>query len=72
MIESTLNLLKYTMELLTDHFQKPGLLQFGKLIGKLRSIYALPEGEHDLPDDWECLHWKAHGGYGWRKTATAI
>ena len=22
------------------------------------------EGEHDLPDDWECLHWKAHGGYG--------
>jgi len=22
------------------------------------------EGEHDFPADWECLHWKSHGGYG--------
>ena len=22
------------------------------------------EGEHDMPDGWECVAWKAHGGYG--------
>lgn len=22
------------------------------------------EGEHDLPDSWTCVAWKAHGGYG--------
>ena len=22
------------------------------------------EGEHELPTDWECLSWKANGGYG--------
>ena len=22
------------------------------------------EGEHVMPDSWECLAWKAHGGYG--------
>jgi site-specific DNA-adenine methylase len=22
------------------------------------------EGEHEMPADWECVHWKAHGGYG--------
>ncbi len=22
------------------------------------------EGEHDMPDDWECVAWKAAGGYG--------
>ena len=22
------------------------------------------EGEHEMPDSWECLHWKARGGYG--------
>lgn len=22
------------------------------------------EGEHDMPGDWECVAWKAHGGYG--------
>ena len=21
------------------------------------------EGEHEMPDDWECVAWKAHGGY---------
>ena len=21
-------------------------------------------GEHDMPDTWECVAWKAHGGYG--------
>ena len=22
------------------------------------------EGEHDMPPDWECVPWKAKGGYG--------
>jgi DNA adenine methylase len=22
------------------------------------------EGEHSMPDSWECVAWKAHGGYG--------
>jgi DNA adenine methylase len=22
------------------------------------------EGEHQMPDSWECIHWKARGGYG--------
>lgn len=22
------------------------------------------EGEHDMPTEWECVPWKAHGGYG--------
>ena len=22
------------------------------------------EGEHQMPDSWECVEWKAHGGYG--------
>ena len=22
------------------------------------------DGEHDLPDTWDCVAWKAHGGYG--------
>jgi hypothetical protein len=22
------------------------------------------EGEHDMPDDWECVRWRAVGGYG--------
>ena len=22
------------------------------------------EGEHTMPDDWECVYWKARGGYG--------
>jgi site-specific DNA-adenine methylase len=22
------------------------------------------EGEHDMPDSWECVEWKARGGYG--------
>ncbi len=22
------------------------------------------EGEHEMPADWETVHWKAHGGYG--------
>lgn len=22
------------------------------------------EGEHEMPDTWECVSWKAHGGYG--------
>ena len=24
------------------------------------------EGEHEMPGDWECLKWKAKGGYGSR------
>ena len=22
------------------------------------------EGEHDMPSSWECVPWKANGGYG--------
>jgi len=22
------------------------------------------EGEHDMPESWECVRWKAQGGYG--------
>ena len=22
------------------------------------------EGEHDMPSDWDCVPWKAQGGYG--------
>ncbi len=22
------------------------------------------EGEHEMPDQWECVAWKARGGYG--------
>jgi hypothetical protein len=25
------------------------------------------EGEHQVPDSWECVPWKAHGGYGIRR-----
>ena len=21
------------------------------------------DGEHEMPDSWECVPWKAHGGY---------
>jgi hypothetical protein len=24
------------------------------------------EGEHEMPDSWECFKWKAQGGYGSR------
>lgn len=27
------------------------------------------EGEHDMPADWECVEWKAHGGYANRSNA---
>lgn len=27
------------------------------------------EGEHEMPSSWECVSWKAHGGYGNRKKA---
>lgn len=26
------------------------------------------EGEHDMPDDWECVAWKANGGYANQQT----
>lgn len=29
----------------------------------LRICLAGYEGEHDLPDDWECVAWKTRGGY---------
>lgn len=29
---------------------------------KLRIALCGYEGEHDMPESWECLHWKAHGG----------
>lgn len=25
------------------------------------------EGEHYLPDDWDCVAWKANGGYSHQK-----
>ena len=29
------------------------------------------EGEHRMPDDWKCVHWKAHGGYARSNDALA-
>ncbi len=29
------------------------------------------EGEHAMPGDWECVPWKASGGYGSQATGTA-
>jgi hypothetical protein len=31
---------------------------------KLRIALCGYEGEHQMPDTWECVAWKAHGGYG--------
>jgi site-specific DNA-adenine methylase len=31
---------------------------------KLRIVLAGYDGEHDMPDTWRCVAWKAHGGYG--------
>ena len=31
---------------------------------KLRIALCGYEGEHDMPGDWECVSWKANGGYG--------
>ena len=28
------------------------------------------EGEHSMPDSWECVEWKARGGYGSQGDAT--
>jgi DNA adenine methylase len=30
---------------------------------KLRIALCGYEGEHQMPDDWACVPWKAHGGY---------
>lgn len=30
---------------------------------KFRIALCGYEGEHDMPDTWECVPWKAHGGY---------
>jgi hypothetical protein len=30
---------------------------------RLRICLAGYEGEHDMPDSWECVEWKANGGY---------
>lgn len=30
----------------------------------LRIAFCGYEGEHVMPDTWECVAWKAHGGYG--------
>jgi len=29
------------------------------------------DGEHRMPDDWKCVHWKANGGYARRNDALA-
>jgi site-specific DNA-adenine methylase len=31
---------------------------------KLRIALCGYEGEHEIPETWECFAWKAHGGYG--------
>lgn len=36
---------------------------------KLRIALCGYEGEHDMPADWTCVAWKAHGGYGIRADA---
>ena len=33
---------------------------------KMRIALCGYEGEHDMPPDWECVPWKAKGGYGSR------
>ncbi len=33
---------------------------------KMRIALCGYEGEHDMPDSWECVPWKARGGYGSR------
>jgi len=35
---------------------------------KLRIALCGYEGEHVMPDTWECLAWKTQGGYGGQKT----
>ena len=34
----------------------------------MRICLAGYDGEHDVPDDWECVEWKAQGGYGSQDT----
>jgi hypothetical protein len=31
---------------------------------KLRIALCGYKGEHEMPSAWECVPWKAHGGYG--------
>ena len=31
---------------------------------RLRIVLCGYEGEHDMPTTWECVAWKANGGYG--------
>ncbi|MEY4428815.1 MAG: hypothetical protein RLZZ182_1504 [Pseudomonadota bacterium] len=31
---------------------------------RLRIALCGYEGEHEMPENWECVAWKAHGGYG--------
>lgn len=31
---------------------------------RLRICLCGYEGEHELPSDWDCVWWKARGGYG--------
>jgi hypothetical protein len=37
----------------------------------LRICLAGYEGEHAMPDSWECVAWKANGGYGSQSAASA-
>jgi hypothetical protein len=34
---------------------------------KLRIALCGYEGEHQMPDDWACVPWKAHGGYAMQR-----
>jgi hypothetical protein len=38
---------------------------------KLRICLAGFDGEHSMPSEWECVAWKANGGYGNSKTKGA-
>jgi hypothetical protein len=35
----------------------------------LRIAFCGYDGEYIFPDDWECLAWKANGGYGGQENA---
>jgi DNA adenine methylase len=38
---------------------------------KLRIALCGYEGEHEMPESWECVAWKAHGGFSGQRKGTA-
>ncbi len=45
------------------HRVREWALEWGKH-PQMRIALCGYEGEHDIPDSWECIAWKASGGYG--------